>query len=100
SIYYVLICFASLMLFRSVLLIHGRDDRHVPVAQSQGMIAALKRAGRPPRSLLLNHEGHTFADEASRRQVFTAIVDFLAEHLGVPDRKSTRLNSSHVKTSY
>lgn len=73
-----------------VLLVHGRGDRNVPVAQTRAMIAALKRVGRAPESLLLSNEGHTFADEKSRVQAFTRLLDFLAMHL------APRTASPHV----
>src|SRR5439155_11321651 len=38
--------------------------------------------------------------DAERDLVLGGVFGRLAEHLGRPDRKSTRLNSSHVATSY
>lgn len=67
-----------------VLLIHGRDDRNVPVQQARAMIAALTRAGHKPESLLLAEEGHTFKAEKKRAEAFTRVVAFLEKHLAAP----------------
>jgi dipeptidyl aminopeptidase/acylaminoacyl peptidase len=64
-----------------VLLMHGRDDRNVPVQQSRAMIKALKRAGREPASLFLADEGHSLSSEKSRTEALERLVEFLEKHL-------------------
>src|SRR5436309_12386633 len=66
---------------------------------------------RPPRSTLFPYTTlfrSRLGQEPARARlrwtfamtVFLEFVDLAAERLGASDRKSTRLNSSHVKISY
>lgn len=60
-----------------VLLIHGRDDTVVPYEQSDVMLSALKRAGKPVELITLRHEDHRLTRSETRLQMLQAIVDFL-----------------------
>ncbi len=63
-------------------LIHGVEDKIVPVSQAKSMARALEAAGRPPRTIYVKDAGHSMPNEATRREVFDAVVAFLEEHLG------------------
>ena len=65
-----------------VLIIQGRQDKRVPPDQARRMITALEKAGRKPETLLLAGVAHNFGAEPKRREIFTAMVDFLERHLG------------------
>ena len=67
-----------------VLLIHGRDDRHVPVQQTRAMVAALARAGRKPEVLYLRDEGHNLTGEKNRTLAMERLVVFLEKHQRAP----------------
>jgi dipeptidyl aminopeptidase/acylaminoacyl peptidase len=60
-----------------VLLIHGRDDTVVPFEQSDVMLSALKRAGKPVSLVTLKHEDHWLSRSETRLQMLQATVDFL-----------------------
>ena len=60
-----------------VLLIHGRDDTVVPFEQSDIMLSALKRAGKPATLVTMKHEDHWLSRSETRLQMLQATVDFL-----------------------
>jgi dipeptidyl aminopeptidase/acylaminoacyl peptidase len=63
-----------------VLLIHGRDDTVVPFEQSEIMVDALKKAGKPVEFLTLKHEDHWLSTGATRLQMLQATAAFLNTH--------------------
>ncbi|MCC5793676.1 MAG: prolyl oligopeptidase family serine peptidase [Chromatiales bacterium] len=70
-----------------ILLIHGPDDRFVPLAQSQVTTRALARAGKPHGFLEIKGGDHSLLRGDHRLAAFTALDRFLAEHLaGDPAR--------------
>lgn len=62
-----------------VLLIHGVDDRIVPVNQSRIMAEALKAAGKPSDLIELPEVGHTKWSEETWKLVLTKSVDHIAK---------------------
>jgi dipeptidyl aminopeptidase/acylaminoacyl peptidase len=60
-----------------VLLIHGRDDTVVPYEQSDVMLSALKRAGKPVTMVTMKHEDHWLSRGETRLQMLQTTVDFL-----------------------
>jgi dipeptidyl aminopeptidase/acylaminoacyl peptidase len=60
-----------------VLLIHGRDDTVVPYEQSDVMLSALQRAGKPVTLVTLKHEDHWLSRSETRLQMLQTTVDFL-----------------------
>ena len=60
-----------------ILLIHGRDDTVVPYEQSDVMLSALKRAGKPVTLVTMKHEDHWLSRSETRLQMLQATVDFL-----------------------
>jgi dipeptidyl aminopeptidase/acylaminoacyl peptidase len=60
-----------------VLLIHGKDDTVVPYEQSEVMLSALKRAGKPVDLVTLKHEDHWLSRSETRLQMLEASVAFL-----------------------
>jgi dipeptidyl aminopeptidase/acylaminoacyl peptidase len=63
-----------------ILLIHGRDDTVVPFEQSEVMLSALKRAGKPVEMVTLKHEDHWLSSSETRLQMLEATVAFLRAH--------------------
>lgn len=63
-----------------VLLVHGKDDTVVPLAQSDLMAEALKRAGKPVELVVMPGEDHWLTGGETRLQMLTAIVAFLEKH--------------------
>ncbi len=60
-----------------ILLLHGRDDTVVPIAQSRQMAAALRRAGKPVELIELSGEDHWLSREESRTRTLIETVGFL-----------------------
>jgi dipeptidyl aminopeptidase/acylaminoacyl peptidase len=60
-----------------VMLIHGRDDTVVPFEQSEVMVDAMKRAGKPVEFVTLKHEDHWLSTGATRLQMLQATAAFL-----------------------
>jgi dipeptidyl aminopeptidase/acylaminoacyl peptidase len=60
-----------------ILLLHGRDDTVVPIAQSRSMAAALRRAGKPVELIELSGEDHWLSREESRTRTLIETVRFL-----------------------
>ena len=63
-----------------VLLIHGKDDTVVPIAQSREMERALKRAGKPVEFVLLPQEDHWLSREATRTLMLQSAVAFVEKY--------------------
>jgi dipeptidyl aminopeptidase/acylaminoacyl peptidase len=64
-----------------VLLIHGRDDTVVPIAQSQLMQRALEGAGKSVQLVELEGEDHWLSRAPTRLAMLQALDAFLTEHL-------------------
>ena len=64
-----------------VLLIHGRDDSVVPIAQSRLMQSALEGAGKSVQLVELEGEDHWLSRAPTRLAMLQALDTFLAEHL-------------------
>jgi dipeptidyl aminopeptidase/acylaminoacyl peptidase len=64
-----------------VLLIHGRDDTVVPIAQSQLMQRALAAAGKSVQLVELEGEDHWLSRPQTRLETLQALDTFLTQHL-------------------
>ena len=64
-----------------VLLIHGRDDTVVPIAQSRTMERALTSAGKSVQLIELGSEDHWLSRPRTRLETLQALDAFLAQHL-------------------
>ncbi|MEI9888964.1 MAG: S9 family peptidase [Rhizomicrobium sp.] len=60
-----------------ILLIHGRDDTVVPIAQSEDMERALRRAGKTVTFVELGGEDHWLSKSETRLKMLQATVAFL-----------------------
>jgi dipeptidyl aminopeptidase/acylaminoacyl peptidase len=63
-----------------LLLIHGKKDLRVPVAQSTRLAAALNKAGKSVEIYIQDLGDHNLSREADRLQYYTVIDAFLAKH--------------------
>lgn len=66
-----------------VLLIHGKDDTVVPVAQSRDMANALKAKNKDYQYIELENGTHNLDYLPDRQQTFEAIDNFLKKHLPI-----------------
>ncbi len=60
----------------------GGSDVRTPIEQTNMMVDALKKAGRPPELLVHDREGHGFASLANRTETWERMLAFLAKHVG------------------
>ena len=65
-----------------VLVLQGADDRVVPQAQADELVAALARNGVPHGYLLFQGEGHGFRRAENRRRALEAELSFYAQVFG------------------
>lgn len=63
-----------------VLLIHGRGNTVVPIAQSRLMEAALRKAGKPVTLIAPDDKDQRLARESTRMATLKASLDFVREH--------------------
>ena len=63
---------------RPLLIVHGGQDRRVPVEHMLRLLLLLGHAGRPPQSIVFADEGHGVKALASRYQLEAAADRFLA----------------------
>jgi dipeptidyl aminopeptidase/acylaminoacyl peptidase len=65
-----------------LLIAQGANDPRVKQAESEQIVAALKRAGIDHEYLLFPDEGHGFAKPENRLRFYAVAEQFLAKHLG------------------
>lgn len=63
-----------------LLLIHGKDDTVVPIAQSGAMESALESAGKPVVLVRMEGEDHWMSREATRMTMVKESLDFVLKH--------------------
>ena len=76
---------------RPLLIVHGVTDDNVHFQNTMQLTLALLRAGKPYELLLLPGT-HMLADDAIRARETERQMDFLAQHLGAPNRPDKGLN--------
>lgn len=67
---------------KPVLIVFGERDSRVSPEQSEKMIAKLKRLRKPVSALQFMNEGHGISRFSNSVEMFTAIEEFLARHIG------------------
>lgn len=65
-----------------VFIAHGAQDQRAPIEQAQALQAALEKAGVAVTSQYYEEGGHGYYTEAANTRLYTALLDFLATHLG------------------
>lgn len=65
-----------------VLIIHGKDDPHVPYANATELRAALDKAGKPYEWLVRDQEQHGFYSEENKLAFYETLQAFLDKHIG------------------
>ncbi|HEX6832195.1 MAG TPA: prolyl oligopeptidase family serine peptidase [Rudaea sp.] len=65
-----------------VLIIHGEDDRRVPVQNARAMRDALEKAGKPVEYMTRPKEGHGFFKEENNTDRYKITEAFLQKYLG------------------
>lgn len=61
---------------------HGANDPRVPIAEAEGIVAALRARNHPVAYVRLEDEGHGIVKLKNRIHVYGEIARFLDEHVG------------------
>lgn len=67
---------------RPLLIGQGANDPRVKVAESDQIVDAMRKAGKPVEYVLYPDEGHGFVRPENRLHFFAVAEQFLAKHLG------------------
>jgi dipeptidyl aminopeptidase/acylaminoacyl peptidase len=67
---------------KPLLIGQGANDPRVKQAESEQIVAAMKKAGKPVEYALYTDEGHGFARPENRLHFFAIAEEFLAKYLG------------------
>ena len=62
-------------------VLHGANDPRVPVGEAEQIAAEVADHGVPVEKLIFEDEGHGISKLENRIEAYTAIVDFLDEHV-------------------
>jgi dipeptidyl aminopeptidase/acylaminoacyl peptidase len=65
-----------------LLIAQGANDPRVKQAESEQIVDAMRKAGKPVEYMLFSDEGHGFARPENRIKFYAAAEQFLAKHLG------------------
>ena len=66
---------------KPMLVVAGKNDPRVPVAESEQIVGALKKQGTPVWYLMAKDEGHGFRKKQNQDFQFYTTVEFLEEYL-------------------
>ncbi|SER21686.1 S9 family peptidase [Natrinema salaciae] len=62
-------------------VLHGENDPRVPVGEAEQIADRAAEQGVPVRKLIFDDEGHGFSKLENRIEAYSAIADFLDEHV-------------------
>ena len=62
-------------------VLHGENDPRVPVSEAEQIVEDAREQGVPVRKLIFPDEGHGFSKLENRIEAYSAVVDFLDDHV-------------------
>ena len=62
-------------------VLHGENDPRVPVSEAEQVVEGAREQGVPVRKLLFDDEGHGFSKLENRVEAYSAVAEFLDEHV-------------------
>jgi dipeptidyl aminopeptidase/acylaminoacyl peptidase len=62
-------------------VLHGENDPRVPVGEAEQIVEQAEAQGVPVRKLIFEDEGHGFSKLENRIEAYSAIAEFLDEHV-------------------
>jgi dipeptidyl aminopeptidase/acylaminoacyl peptidase len=65
-----------------MMIAQGANDPRVKQAESEQIVEAIRKSGKPVEYLLFKDEGHGFARPENRLKFYAAMEGFLAKYLG------------------
>jgi len=81
-----------------LLIAQGANDPRVKKAESDQMVEALRKRGIEVPYLVKDNEGHGFRNEENRFEVYRALEQFFAEHLGGRQEESAERVLEKLRT--
>ncbi|MBA2547859.1 MAG: S9 family peptidase [Burkholderiaceae bacterium] len=61
----------------------GADDIRTPIEQTNAMVSALRRAGNPPKKVIVKaEEGHGFGKPENNVELYKEMIEFLDTYIG------------------
>lgn len=73
----------------SVLVIHGENDRRVPIKHFEKLTDKLKFRGHDHQAIVIDNMRHGFSKASQRQEVFSHSLAFLKKHLGINQTQGT-----------
>ncbi len=70
-----------------VMLVAGKDDRRVPMAQFNALTNAFDAAGTPVETLVIDGEGHGFYKTEHKVRLYKMLASFLDKYIGPRSNK-------------
>ena len=64
-----------------LMVLHGANDPRVPVEEAEQIASAVEANGVPVETLIFEDEGHGFGKLENRIEAYSAMVDFLDDHV-------------------
>ncbi len=64
-----------------LLVLHGENDPRVPVGEAEQIVKKVREQQVPVRKLIFDDEGHGFSKLENRIEAYSAVVDFLDDHV-------------------
>jgi dipeptidyl aminopeptidase/acylaminoacyl peptidase len=64
-----------------MLVAHGERDPRVPIGESEDLVTALRERQQPVTYLTFDYAGHGFIRPDDKRRIYTAVLEFFAQHL-------------------
>ncbi|WP_205596805.1 S9 family peptidase [Halostella salina] len=62
-------------------VLHGENDPRVPVGEAEQIVERAREQGVPVRKLIFEDEGHGFTKLENRIEAYSAVAEFLDEHV-------------------
>ena len=62
-------------------VLHGENDPRVPVGEAEQVVEGAREQGVPVRKLIFDDEGHGFSKLGNKVEAYSAVADFLDEHV-------------------
>jgi len=62
-------------------VLHGENDPRVPVGEAEQIVEQARDQGVPVRKLIFEDEGHGFSKLENRIEAYSAVAEFLEEHV-------------------
>ncbi|MCO1333954.1 S9 family peptidase [Microbulbifer sp. OS29] len=66
-----------------IFLIHGEQDERAPIEHAEALVKEFAKMNKPIKTLFVEREGHGFYLEENEMKLYTELLNFLDQHIGV-----------------